>query len=69
MLDHTRRHPLPWPAIMGGSALLTWTTSGSPGPTPAGYCFLCDCERVLVAAGGASDGDARFAGDVSTAGS
>jgi hypothetical protein len=34
--------------------------------------FLCDCERVLVSAGGAPgtwDGDARFAGVVSTAGS
>jgi hypothetical protein len=55
-----------------GCPLSRWTTSGSPGPSPADYCFSADCERVLVATGGAadtSDGDAGFADMVSTAGS
>ena len=48
---------------------MEWTTSGSARASPANYC---DCEHVLVTAGGGagtSDGDARFAGVVSTAGS
>ena len=47
------------------------TTSSSARRDSAGYCFVSDCERVVVTAGGAtgtSDGDARFAGVVSTAG-
>jgi len=54
-----------------GASLALWMTSGSAEPSPADYCH-CDCERVLVIAGGApstSYGDARFAGVVSTAGS
>src|SRR5205814_9751632 len=45
--------------------LLVRTTSGSTGPVPAGYCFVCNCERVMVAACGAdcaAGGGARFAG-------
>ena len=51
--------------------LLPWTISSSARQHAAGCCFVPDCERVLVTAGGAagtSDGDARFAGVVSIAG-
>jgi hypothetical protein len=47
------------------------TISSSARQRAAGCCFVPDCERVLVTAGGAtgtSDGDARFASVVSTAG-
>ena len=40
-------------------------------PSDGSRLLLCDCERVLVTPGGAartSDGDARLAGVVSTAG-
>jgi len=39
------------------------TISSSAGPLPAGYCFVCDCERPQVTAGGAAgtaDGDAEI---------
>jgi len=48
------------------------TTSGSARAVARWPLLLCDCERVVVTAGGAAgtwDGYARFAGLVSTAGS
>ena len=51
--------------------LLLGTISSSARQHAAGCCFVPDCERVLVTAGGAagtSDGDERFASVVSTAG-
>jgi len=52
--------------------LLLWTDQRQRRAVARRSLLLCDCERVVVTAGGAAgtwDGDVRFAGVVSTAGS
>jgi hypothetical protein len=75
LLADRRTHPYPLcteRASERGRRAHAWDDQRRPREVDPDYCSSADCERVLVATGGAvdsSDGDAGFAGVVSTAGS